>query len=516
MNRFDFSNLDRLTASIELLKPENFYLQGNRAKEGGMIWSVQYKEHPKWIAFCELFNSLYPHSSVIQGKNFFNLAYAAANEQEEDSFVDLTCNVHFAHFCRKLEGIETLKHRQQRSAQMKEKLLRAVEKAKILTKGLAQHPQAKMLDESTWLEALSPDHCYAFDLHKEWIRWQKVTTSLSFNEWREKEGLVGTHSRQVKYLNAAERKQYEVCMEEGRLRRNGKPFDTSTEETLFSGRGIGIFVVSLEDNWYVGSHRKGYFHHSSFLSGAPVKGAGEIQTNSEGEIVYLSTNSGHYNPGKKELLVVLEILQKKGVCLEIIKLRVSDEKGEFYYQNAEHFLLAKGNLLPDGIEQATFERDERGDIKVIHQHALRVSSSNNRDLLASLKGQGVDFSQVIFKEETLWGDTFSYNAQEYCDKRELLPNQWNGGKYERNEKGEVSEIHLSKSRDSSEKKAIEKDVLLLSAFALKGVDLCKVAFTNAPGAPCVNAQEYLDGHYPQYMEWHERELQKQLSDETDF
>ena len=439
---------------------------------------------------------------------FFALQKAAANEEEGPSLGGLEHNVHFARFCRKLEGVETIEHKECRRKQIKEKFLRAVEKAKIIGKGLAKHPEAKMLREFAWLEALSLDHRYGFDLQREWMDWQREETNLSFDEWRISKRLVGSSPDQVKYLNKEERKQYEVIISDGLLIRDGKPLNTSSESTIFSGKGIAIYVVSPEGQLYVGSHNKGKFHHSSFLSGAPVKGGGEIQTDEQGQIIYLSPKSGHYNPGKKELLAVLEWLQEKGVNLKLIQLCVPSEKGDFYYHNAEQFLGTKGNLAPDGIEQATFERNG-GQITAIHQHSLHGGAANNRDLLKNVMNtEELDLSKVVFKEDTPWGDVFSYNALEYFEQGNLLPKQWEGGELVNNGDGSF-EIRILKPRSPNEGDAIEKDMLVLNLFALKGIDLSKASFTML-GEVSVNALTYMEHNFSQYMEWREEKLRREL------
>ncbi len=505
MNSFDTLNLEALTNQPGLLNPENFYLKGEKQNQG-IRWRVHQTNYPIRIAIARKFNPL-----IVQGASFIKLAKAAANEHADFSFHGLEHNHEFVRFCRRLEGIETAEHQHLRNSRTKEKFFRAVEKAKQIGKGLAKYPQAKILEEHAWLEKLHPDHPYAFDLHKEWLRWQsEEMTTLSFEEWRHEKGLVGTSFNQVKYLNEQERQQYEVTIEEGKLMRHGEFLNTASERSIFSGQGIAIYVISPEGKLYVGSHDKGKFHHSSFLSGAVIKGGGEIQTDCHGQVKYLSPKSGHYNP-KKEFLNVLEWLQAKGVPLDNVELSIPHQGKNLYYRQAKQFLLAEGALLPDGIDQATFERDQEGKIAIIHQHALHASVFDNRHLLQSLQVEGVDLSQVLFREDTAWGDIFSYSAQDYLEKKQLFPAEWEGGTYIKNEKGEVSEIYVHRPKSADEKQAVEKNFLLLRAFAAKGANLCSISFSDAPSASMINAQTYMDLYQPQYLEWYEKKLQDQLS-----
>lgn len=96
---------------------------------------------------------------------------------------------------------------------------------------------------------------------------------------------------------------------------DGKLFDTSGLVTHFSGPGYAIYVMSCSGHLHAGSHSVGHRHHSSFLGGAPVFGAGEIKAEG-GRITFLSNKSGHYVPGRNQLLAVLAMLQQGGVALD--------------------------------------------------------------------------------------------------------------------------------------------------------------------------------------------------------
>jgi hypothetical protein len=131
----------------------------------------------------------------------------------------------------------------------------------------------------------------------------------------------------VSYLAPEERKQYEVTFaknQKGQIslnRANGTPFDTAIESTHFSGAGTAIFVISADGKMYSGSHRVGDFHHSSFLAGSAVLGAGEIKTNTLGEIVSISNKSGHYQPDKRTTVNMLRKLEKEGIDLGKIEFQ---------------------------------------------------------------------------------------------------------------------------------------------------------------------------------------------------
>ena len=60
-------------------------------------------------------------------------------------------------------------------------------------------------------------------------------------------------------------------------------------------------------------------HHSSFLRGGKVAGAGEISTTEEGVVTEVSARSGHHLPGDDQDQQVLKRLQEAGVNLDNVR-----------------------------------------------------------------------------------------------------------------------------------------------------------------------------------------------------
>ena len=116
----------------------------------------------------------------------------------------------------------------------------------------------------------------------------------------------------VAYLDGRRRKSKRVEIRGSMVyRHDGSLFDTSALSTVFSGAGWGIFVESADGAFYSSSHALGRFHHSSFLSGAAVRSAGEWKVEA-GRIRLISGKSGHYKPGVRELARLLRALQDRG------------------------------------------------------------------------------------------------------------------------------------------------------------------------------------------------------------
>jgi len=105
----------------------------------------------------------------------------------------------------------------------------------------------------------------------------------------------------VRYVcKEADRIKYLVEARGGQLLRRTKLFDTTTLSTVFSGKGWAIWVRAPNGNFYSHSHKFAHFHHSTFLAGGAVRGAGEwVVTN--GKIRQISGKSGHYRPTMKAL-----------------------------------------------------------------------------------------------------------------------------------------------------------------------------------------------------------------------
>ena len=194
----------------------------------------------------------------------------------------------------KLDKLETMAN-----TTKQQRLKRGIEKAKILGRGLSKLAKkgitGKALDTYYWKEALSRDH------------FSKAIGGV-----------------RVAYLNSkVNREPFRISFQKDPIDNNANlyregantVFRTVFHSTHFSGPGTAIFVISPEKILYAGSHEVGRFHHSSFLAGSAVLAAGEIRTNSQGEITWFSNKSGHYRPEKKQVINALEFFKSKGVDL---------------------------------------------------------------------------------------------------------------------------------------------------------------------------------------------------------
>jgi hypothetical protein len=118
----------------------------------------------------------------------------------------------------------------------------------------------------------------------------------------------------VRYLDPVERESYRLTVRGGRLYdESGQLFDTRSAASLHSDEARAIFVMDVRGNIYASlRHAKGEFHHSSFLAGDPVAGAGEIVVEN-GYLRMISNRSGHYRPNQEINRQVVENLRGLGV-----------------------------------------------------------------------------------------------------------------------------------------------------------------------------------------------------------
>ena len=77
-----------------------------------------------------------------------------------------------------------------------------------------------------------------------------------------------------------------------------------------------MFVINPNGKMYVNFKHRGISNHTSLANGKPVLSAGMIFCNEKGEIIGLSSYSGHYRSGKEQMLLAMEYLQQNGVKID--------------------------------------------------------------------------------------------------------------------------------------------------------------------------------------------------------
>jgi hypothetical protein len=172
-----------------------------------------------------------------------------------------------------------------------------------------------------WLDAMS-----------DWDRLMIVKGSVRFDPGKAhkdqgignedsniKPSMVKAFMKGVAYLDRAGRRSHRLRFVAGTAMLNGVEFDTQEMQTVHSGRGFAIWVMSDKGRMYVGNHVKGMHHHSSFLAGADVMCGGEMMAR-RGKITYLSGKTGHYRAGTQHMVWALSALEVRVNNLDQIKV----------------------------------------------------------------------------------------------------------------------------------------------------------------------------------------------------
>lgn len=138
--------------------------------------------------------------------------------------------------------------------------------------------------------------------------------------------------RGLVYLSNSARASYRIVFEGGLLMWRGQPFDTAKMKSYWSPQGRAIYVVDSQGQFYAAEQKlpddafdNSRFHHSSFLSGAPVFGAGEMQV-AAGKLEVLTAQSGHYRPTHKEMVQTVRRLAENGIRFYRIALWAKDQR----------------------------------------------------------------------------------------------------------------------------------------------------------------------------------------------
>lgn len=218
---------------------------------------------------------------------------------------------------------------------MHEKARRALQVFKKLYKGISTG--AATMSERYRGEALDPKHRYGSRFQTLFTAWKandKITDS--FNDWVKKvesnqkvegitEELIKTANEitPVKYLSEKEREEYVLRFGyDNRIISQHFPHDLTSDIALEQPQ---IFVISPTDEVYVGTYKRGTFHHSSFLEAGPTKGSGELFFEN-GILKKVTTKSGHYWPPEHTIPVMLGYLQKVGMDFSTVELTVVTER----------------------------------------------------------------------------------------------------------------------------------------------------------------------------------------------
>ncbi|MCD9020873.1 hypothetical protein [Cohnella silvisoli] len=97
------------------------------------------------------------------------------------------------------------------------------------------------------------------------------------------------------------------------------------------------------------------FHHSSFLGGEEVAGAGEMQVR-DGQVELVSDTSGHYRPGSKQMMQTVQQLEKNKVQTERLGVEFVGKNGTQNMQASATELLGYADHNPETAEDQMREK----------------------------------------------------------------------------------------------------------------------------------------------------------------
>ncbi|MDN7143753.1 hypothetical protein KC131_24180 [Pseudomonas sp. JQ170] len=229
----------------------------------------------------------------------------------------------------------------------------------VLFKGA--NSQTRTLRPDYWQEALNKDHFALrrdpsdpFESWKksdavqehhndweyiEWVRNHYLPKLISDGNTKE---LFLRFFNNVKYLGWHQREEKQLHIKNGVFYNSlGERFHTGTMQTNAAGAGWGIYVRDPANKIYAHSHKVHAFHHSSFLSGAPVNSAGEIAVHS-GKLIGITNKSGHYQPELRHFLGMLDYLHAQGVVLSGVAACASPSRHDQEFYDADEVRRTRG------------------------------------------------------------------------------------------------------------------------------------------------------------------------------
>lgn len=310
------------------------------------------------------------------------------------------------------------------------KLKRAGKKAAKIGKGLIAMEKkgivGKVMNDTYLIEGATRDHIYVYD-SEYFMKWKQTPTHLNFEDWMQVQNPNAIISKVCYLDNERSRERFKISFHQGCLYRNLLRFNTNREKTQHSGPGYAIFVIDSNEQFFAGSHIRGKFHHSSFLAGAAVIGAGEIETNPLGEIVTITNKSGHYQPDEMQILNTFRLLEQNNVDLIQVNFRKISEYGTLLY-NAKQYYDTNGDCSfnfkyfhyqIDPIGKCTFT-----SMIILESNQLLKELNGNFEFIK----KNNNLQDFVYREMLLSGLLIEYPLDEYlASEGKMIPHKWDGG-----------------------------------------------------------------------------------------
>lgn len=179
------------------------------------------------------------------------------------------------------------------------------------------------------LEVLDP--CHRF-LTSYYVQWVEEKSSIPFFLWLEVHE-VPFNTIQIKFLDKNTLLQNQLKISNGyftyKVTKKMAHFDSKDKEY--------IFVITMNQELIV-TEGGDDIRHSSLSHGQPVLAAGALKIE-HGKLVYIDTESGHYQPSPEFLLQAIKILLDKGGNLDLQHLKVK------YYMESKLICTSAAEFL---------------------------------------------------------------------------------------------------------------------------------------------------------------------------
>jgi len=146
---------------------------------------------------------------------------------------------------------------------------------------------------------------------------------------------VFNEARTVAYLmDENARRKYKLVFRKGlafKRTENGLTLYDTEDEDGKNGKGEAIFVMDREGHIFAGGYARSEFHHSSFLAGGWSMAAGVMRI-TDGQVVSVCPDSGHYQPDTQQMMNVVERLKTYNVNLRKLTVNVFSYETEGTYK----------------------------------------------------------------------------------------------------------------------------------------------------------------------------------------
>ena len=168
------------------------------------------------------------------------------------------------------------------------------------------------------LEMIDPCRRMLTPQYHKWIN-QYIDEYPNFFAWLEGEE-VTFRTPQTSVFNDKKIKNYKIKFSKGLMYycQSGKLVNTEDNVEY-------IYIVNLLGEMFI-TKSSDYIKHTSLSAGKPVLGAGSIKINN-GQVIYISNESGHYRPEAHILQKILYLFEKKH------KVSISNLNVNYYHNN---------------------------------------------------------------------------------------------------------------------------------------------------------------------------------------